>query len=49
MNKMRAAHLNYPITLVENESGKGYRVRIGPFKENQLADEIKKQLAAISV
>nr|WP_277074737.1 SPOR domain-containing protein [Simonsiella muelleri] len=48
MDKMRAAHLNYPIILVENESGKGYRVRIGPFKESQLADKIKRQLAEIS-
>lgn len=42
--KMRSIKLNYPIILIENEKGSGYQVRIGPFKEVQQADEMKKQL-----
>lgn len=47
--KMRDANLNYPIVLIESEKSKGYQVRIGPFKEQKNADEMKKQLASFAV
>lgn len=47
-SQMRSAKLNYPVVLIENEKSKGYQVRIGPFKEQKTADDMKKRLASLS-
>lgn len=43
---MRSVNANYPIVLIESEKSKGYQVRIGPFKEQKNADDMKKQLSS---
>lgn len=44
--RLRSAQINYPLVLVEAE--KGFQVRMGPFKEQKHADEMKSQLRELA-